>query len=217
MDAKAALLEKIESKSARVGIIGLGYVGLPLALRFLEAGYRVLGLDIDRRKCDLLMAGQSYIGHIDAAAIAGAAGAGRLEATTDFSRAREADALILCVPTPLDRHREPDLSCVIGSVEAVAAHLRPGQLVSLESTTYPGTTDEELRPRIEAAGLACGRDVFLVYSPEREDPGNPDFSTRSAGLLHPRRRGGQADGKHLPQRQHRPGQRAEGGLHAHGH
>jgi len=179
MDAKAALLEKIESKSARVGIIGLGYVGLPLALRFLEAGYRVLGLDIDRRKCDLLMAGQSYIGHIDAAAIAGAAGAGRLEATTDFSRAREADALILCVPTPLDRHREPDLSCVIGSVEAVAAHLRPGQLVSLESTTYPGTTDEELRPRIEAAGLACGRDVFLVYSPEREDPGNPDFSTRS--------------------------------------
>jgi UDP-N-acetyl-D-glucosamine dehydrogenase len=179
MHSKIALLEKIENKTARVGIIGMGYVGLPLALRFLEAGYQVLGLDIDRRKADLIMAGQSYIGHINARPIAEAVRVGRFEATTDFSQARSADTLILCVPTPLDSHREPDLSYVIGSVEAIAPHLRAGQLVSLESTTYPGTTDEELRPRIEKSGLVCGRDIFLVYSPEREDPGNPDFRTRS--------------------------------------
>lgn len=176
---KQLLLEKIENKTARIGIIGMGYVGLPLALRFLEAGFPVLGLDIDSRKTDMLMAGQSYIAHISVQPVARAVREGRFTASTDFLKAREADALILCVPTPLNSHREPDLSYVIGSLEAVLPQLRPGQVISLESTTYPGTTDEELRPRIEKTGLVPGRDMFLVFSPEREDPGNPDFSTRS--------------------------------------
>ncbi|ABW67622.1 nucleotide sugar dehydrogenase [Desulfosudis oleivorans] len=177
--SKSALLEKIENKTARIGIIGLGYVGLPLALRFLEAGYPVLGLDIDKRKTAMLMAGESYISHISAGPIGQAAQKGRFEAVTDFSKAGEADALILCVPTPLNSHREPDLSYVISSVETILPHLHAGQVVSLESTTYPGTTDEEIRPRIEKTGLVPGRDIFLVYSPEREDPGNPNFHTRS--------------------------------------
>lgn len=179
MNSKTQLLEKIENRTARVGIIGMGYVGLPLALRFLEAGYPVLGLDIDKRKTDMLMAGESYIEHISARPIADAVQKNRFEAVTDFSRAREADALILCVPTPLNSHREPDLSYVIASMEAILPYLRPGQIVSLESTTYPGTTEEEMRPRIEKTGLVPGRDIFLVYSPEREDPGNPDFRTRT--------------------------------------
>ncbi|SDB59830.1 UDP-N-acetyl-D-glucosamine dehydrogenase [Desulfonatronum thiosulfatophilum] len=173
------LLEKLNSRNALIGIIGLGYVGLPLALRYLEAGYSVLGLDVDQRKTDMLMAGQSYIKHIPAEPIQQNVQSGKLQACTDFSRAREADALILCVPTPLDSHREPDLSYVISSLEAILPYLRPGQVVSLESTTYPGTTEEELRPRIERGELVVGRDVFLVYSPEREDPGNPDFHTRT--------------------------------------
>jgi len=179
INSKSTLLEKIENKTARIGIIGLGYVGLPLALRFLEAGYPVLGLDIDKRKTAMLMAGESYIRHISAGPIGQAAQKGRFEAVTDFSKAGEADALILCVPTPLNSHREPDLSYVISSVETILPHLHAGQVVSLESTTYPGTTDEEIRPRIETTGLVPGRDIFLVYSPEREDPGNPNFHTRS--------------------------------------
>ena len=147
-------------------------------LRFSEVGFRVLGIDIDRAKVDALNAGKSYIEHIKPAAIAGARKKG-FEATADFARAKEADALIICVPTPLDAHREPDLSYVIGTTEAIVPHLRAGQLVSLESTTYPGTTEEELRPRIEKAGWTIGKDVFLVFSPEREDPGNPNFETRT--------------------------------------
>ena len=170
---------RIHDREALIGIIGMGYVGLPLALRYLETGFRVLGLDIDARKTEALMVGQSYIAHIPAASIGQAVTEGRFVATTDFSRAREADALILCVPTPLDSHREPDLSYVIASLEMILPHLRPGQAVCLESTTYPGTTEEELRPRIEQAGFTVGRDVFLIYSPEREDPGNPRFNTRS--------------------------------------
>jgi UDP-N-acetyl-D-glucosamine dehydrogenase len=178
MRPKEQLLAKFAERSAVIGIVGLGYVGLPLALRFSEVGFRVLGIDIDAKKVEALNAGQSYIEHIKPAAIA-AARRKSFEATADFARARDADALIICVPTPLDKHREPDLSFVIGTTEALVPHLRPGQVVSLESTTYPGTTEEELRPRIEAKGLRIGEDVFLVFSPEREDPGNEKFGTRS--------------------------------------
>ncbi len=175
--AKRQLLERLESRKAVIGILGLGYVGLPLMLRFSEVGFRVLGIDIDGAKVEALNAGESYIEHIKPAAIAGARRKG-FEATADFSRAKEADALIICVPTPLNRYREPDLSYVIGTTEAIVPHLRAGQVVSLESTTYPGTTEEELRPRIEGAGWKIGEEVFLVFSPEREDPGNPEYDTR---------------------------------------
>ena len=178
MTPKQKLLAKLADKSAVIGICGLGYVGLPLMLRFGAVGFRVLGIDIDRAKVDALNAGRSYIEHIPAAAIASARAAG-FEATDDFARCREADALIICVPTPLSRHREPDMSYVIGTTESIVPHLRAGQVVSLESTTYPGTTEEELRPRIEQAGWKVGSDVFLVFSPEREDPGNREYDTRS--------------------------------------
>lgn len=177
-DTKRLLIDRLDSKSATIGILGLGYVGLPLVLRFAAVGYRVVGLDIDARKVDALNAGRSYIEHVPDAAIAAARARG-FEAGTDFSRVADADALIICVPTPLDEHREPDLSFVIDTIESMVPHLRRGQVVSLESTTYPGTTDEELRPRIESRGLAVGSDLFLVFSPEREDPGNPDFETRT--------------------------------------
>jgi len=175
---KNELLNKLNEKHAVIGIVGLGYVGLPLMLRYCEVGYRVIGFDIDQDKADQLNEGQSYIEHIPASAIGQALGQG-FEATTDFSRASEADALILCVPTPLNRHREPDLSFVLDTTRALVPHLHAGQVVSLESTTYPGTTDEELLPLIESTGLRVGDDVFLIYSPEREDPGNPDFTTRT--------------------------------------
>ncbi len=172
------MLEKLRARSAVVGIFGLGYVGLPLAMRFSEAGYPVLGFDIDAAKVEALNAGRSYIEHIPSSGIAQAR-RGRFEATGDFARAREADALIICVPTPLDSNREPDLSFVLRTVDSVLPHLRKGQVVSLESTTWPGTTEEELRPRIEARGFKVGEDVFLCFSPEREDPGNPKFGTRT--------------------------------------
>lgn len=175
---KFALLERIANKQAVVGIVGLGYVGLPLALRFADVGFKVVGLDIDQAKVDALNAGRSYIEHISVDAIADMLKFG-FEATSDFGKAREVDALILCVPTPLNVHREPDLSYVVGTVDSLVPHLRAGHIVSLESTTYPGTTDEVLQPRIEATGLEVGTDIFLVYSPEREDPGNPDFTTRT--------------------------------------
>lgn len=173
---KAGLVEKLAKKTAVIGIVGLGYVGLPLAIRFSEVGYRVLGFDIHAGKVARLNAGESLIEHIPAALIANAQERG-FSATTDFSRVGEADALILCVPTPLTKHREPDLSFVLDTLTSLLPHLRPEQVVSLESTTYPGTTDEELGPRIEGTGLQIGKDVFLVYSPEREDPGNPNFKT----------------------------------------
>jgi len=170
------ILAKIEDGSAVIGVIGLGYVGLPLVLGFAEKNFHVIGLDIDQKKVDSIRAGKSYIEHIPSEPIATAVEKGKLEVTTDFSEASRADALIMCVPTPLNEHFEPDLSYVISTIESLVPHLRAGQVVSLESTTYPGTTDEELRPRIEARGLTVGEDVYLVYSPEREDPGNPDFS-----------------------------------------
>ena len=175
---KKQLLEKIKSHDAIVGIVGLGYVGLPLMLRFSEVGFKVLGFDIDKAKVATLNAGKSYIEHIAAERIAGARKTG-FEATADFSRAAEADALILCVPTPLNKYREPDISFIIDTIESLAPHLRKGQIVSLESTTYPGTTDEELLPRMRERGLKVGEDAFLVFSPEREDPGNASFTTRT--------------------------------------
>jgi UDP-N-acetyl-D-glucosamine dehydrogenase len=176
---KNELLEKLSNKSAVVGIIGLGYVGLPLMLRYVEVGYRVLGFDIDQEKVDALHKGESYIKHISSEAISSAVNAGLFEGTTDFSRAGEADALIICVPTPLNKYREPDLSFVLNSTDAVVPFLRSGHVISLESTTYPGTTDEELLKRVESGGLKVGRDIFLLFSPEREDPGNEKFSTRT--------------------------------------
>ena len=175
---KENLIQKLTDHAATIGIVGLGYVGLPLMLRYCEVGYKVIGFDIDQSKVDSLCKGQSYIEHISSQAIESAVANG-FESTTDFSRASEADALILCVPTPLNKYREPDLSFVLDTTDALVPYLRPGQVVSLESTTYPGTTDEELLPRVESLGLKVGKDIFLVYSPEREDPGNPNFSTRT--------------------------------------
>ena len=172
------LISKLKNRKATIGIVGMGYVGLPLMLRYNEVGYRVIGFDIDEKKVQQLQAGKSYIVHIPPQAIAAAREKG-FEATTDFSRVSEVDAVIICVPTPLDKHREPDLSFVVNTMDTVAPYLRAGQIVSLESTTYPGTTEEELRPRIEAKNLKVGEDVFLVFSPEREDPGNPNFTTRT--------------------------------------
>lgn len=176
--ADTNLIAAFEDKIATIGIVGLGYVGLPLALRFSEVGYRVLGFDIHAGKVARLNAGETLIEHIPASAIVDARGRG-FEATTDFARVGEADALILCVPTPLTKHREPDLSFVLDTLRSLLPHLRHGQVVSLESTTYPGTTEEELGPRIESRGFTLGEDIFLVYSPEREDPGNPDFTTNT--------------------------------------
>ncbi|KGF81141.1 UDP-N-acetyl-D-glucosamine dehydrogenase [Massilia sp. JS1662] len=181
-ESKPAYLEqlttRLSERTALIGIIGLGYVGLPLTLRYAEAGFRVLGIDIDGSKVERLNGGESYINHIPAADIARARSQG-FEATTDFTRAGEPDALIICVPTPLNPYREPDLSFVLDTTDALLPFLRPGQLLSLESTTYPGTTDEELKPRLESRSFVIGRDIFLVFSPEREDPGNPDFHTRT--------------------------------------
>ena len=167
-----------KQRKATVGIVGLGYVGLPLMLRYNAIGYPVLGIDIDAGKVDKLNAGQSYIEHIASEDIAQARSSG-FEATCDFARASECDALILCVPTPLNKYREPDMSFVINTADAIKPYLRGGQVVSLESTTYPGTTEEELLPRVQESGLKVGEDIFLVYSPEREDPGNPNFETRT--------------------------------------
>lgn len=172
------LIDLIKAKQAVVGIVGLGYVGLPLVLRFNEVGFRVVGFDIDSSKVEILNAGQSTIEHISSDSLTRARADG-FEATGDFSRAAEVDVLILCVPTPLNKHREPDLSYVVNTVEGLLPHIRAGQLMSLESTTYPGTTTEELATRIVDCGFEIGKDYFLVYSPEREDPANPDFTTRT--------------------------------------
>ncbi|HEX6201327.1 MAG TPA: nucleotide sugar dehydrogenase, partial [Thermoanaerobaculia bacterium] len=173
------LVPRLTDRSAVVGVIGLGYVGLPLAAAFAEVGFRVLGFDTDPEKIGALRAGRCYIRHLDAARVARLVEGGRLEPTADLDRLGEPDALLLCVPTPLTPQREPDLSFVRATAEAVARRLRPGQLVVLESTTYPGTTDEVLRPVLEAGGLAAEEDFLLAYSPEREDPGNAAHTTTS--------------------------------------
>jgi UDP-N-acetyl-D-glucosamine dehydrogenase len=176
---EARLLDRIEGRSAVVGVIGLGYVGLPLALAFCEAGLKVVGFDIDRRKVEALNAGHCYIEHLEAKSIAEAVRLSRLEATGDFDRLGEPDALLIAVPTPLTHQREPDTHFITDSVEQIRPRLRPGQLVIVESTTYPGTTDELVRPLLERSGLVAGKDFFLAYSPEREDPGNKAFGTKN--------------------------------------
>ncbi len=179
MSHKKQIIQRIETKEVIIGIIGLGYVGLPLMLRCVEVGFRVLGFDIDHSKIEQLNKGESYIKHIGTQRVFQAKKTGRFEASADLSRAGEANVLIICVPTPLGTHREPDLSFLITTINSLIPHLRNGQMVSLESTTYPGTTEEELRPGIEKQGFTIGEDIFLVYSPEREDPGNKNFSTQS--------------------------------------
>jgi UDP-N-acetyl-D-glucosamine dehydrogenase len=172
------LIAKFKDKAATIGIVGLGYIGLPLLLRFKEEGFSVIGFDVDESKIERLRAGESYIEHIPSHNVKKAVDGGA-EMTTDLSLISDTDAIILCVPTPLDAHREPDLSFVLNTVDSLLPYLREGQVMSLESTTYPGTTDEELLPRIRSTGLRVGENFFLVYSPEREDPGNAKFSTRT--------------------------------------
>ncbi len=169
------LLAKIRSKKAAVGVIGLGYVGLPLVAEFCKAGFMVTGFDIDENKVDQLRQGKSYIKHIPAEKIL--ACGERFLPTTDFSQLVRMDCIIICVPTPLNKYREPDMSYVFTTTKMIASHLRKGQLISLESTTYPGTTDEDMRAILERTGLQAGRDFHLAFSPEREDPNNKEFST----------------------------------------
>jgi len=171
------LKTKIDAKTATVGIIGLGYVGLPLAMAFVERGVRVLGFDVDADKPARLARGESYIRHLGADRVAAMARSGLFAATTDFARLGEPDAILICVPTPLTPQREPDMTYVTASARQVRAALRPGQLVVLESTTYPGTTDELVRGILDESGLQCGQDYFLAFSPEREDPGREDYTT----------------------------------------
>jgi UDP-N-acetyl-D-glucosamine dehydrogenase len=173
----AELLANFRARRARIGIIGLGYVGIPLALTAAKAGFRVLGFDIDEPRVQQINRGESFIRHIAPEHVAEAVNDKKFQATADFDRLSEADAILICVPTPLTKYREPDLSYVENTARAIAPRLRRGQLIVLESTTYPGTTDEVMRPIFEATGLKSGVDFFLAFSPEREDPGNPDFGT----------------------------------------
>ncbi len=171
------LLKKIKEKKASVGIIGLGYVGLPLAKEFHRAGFSVTGFDIDPKKVEMLDIGKSYIKHISSESIKNLKADGRFNATIDFSKLKNMDCIIICVPTPLTRHREPDLSFVFNTTKAIAKNLRKDQLIVLESTTYPGTTDEDMLKILIETGLKAGKDFYLAYSPEREDPANKDFTT----------------------------------------
>ena len=233
----AGLKQRIDEGSAVVGVVGMGYVGLPLAKAFIDAGLRVIGFDIDQKKVEKILAGQSYIGHIDSKWIARCVAEERLDATAKVERLADADAILICVPTPLSDSRDPDLSYVESTASALAPHLRRGQLVVLESTTYPGTTRNIVLPLLEQSGLKCGEDFFLAYSPEREDPGNQqyaagaipkvvggidDASLEAAAALYGKavvsdrtgvqlrsRRGVQDAREHLPRREHRHGQRAE--------
>ncbi len=167
----------IRDREITVGVVGLGYVGLPLVFAFGRAGFRVLGFDVDSSKVEALRQGRSYIHHIDGEIVRDLVASGRFEPTDDFSRLSEPEAILICVPTPLDEHREPDMTYIERTAASISETLRPGQLVILESTTYPGTTEELLLPVFERRGLEVGRDFFLAYSPEREDPGNPRFGT----------------------------------------
>jgi len=173
------LVRKIENREAVIGVVGLGYVGLPLVREFSAGGARVLGFDVDEKKIRELLAGRSYIDHIPSSTVKEIVSQGRFDATTDFSRLAEADCILICVPTPLTKMREPDMSFVETTARTIAETLRRGQLVVLESTTYPGTTREVMLPLLEESGLKVGRDFFLAFSPEREDPGRKDYSTRT--------------------------------------
>jgi UDP-N-acetyl-D-glucosamine dehydrogenase len=173
------LKEKIGNKQARIGIIGLGYVGLPLAVEFAKAGFEVTGFDVDTSKVEAINAGHSYIGDVPSDDVDCAVKAGKLKATDDMSKLHDMDAIDICVPTPLRKTRDPDLSYVVLAVDAVRAHLKPGQLIILESTTYPGTTDEVVQPALEQGGLKAGKDFYLAFSPERVDPGNATHTTKT--------------------------------------
>ena len=172
-------IDAIKSKKASVGLIGLGYVGLPLVLRFGEVGFRVTGFDVDAEKVKKINAGKSYIKHIPQSRIAPLVRSGKIRATADFSALSKCDCVIICVPTPLTPQREPDMTYVVDTAATIAKYLRAGQLIVLESTTYPGTTDEVVRPILEKTGLVCGRDFHLAFSPEREDPNRKDFSLQT--------------------------------------
>ncbi len=173
------LLEKIHQKKAVVGVVGLGYVGLPLLMEFVEQGFKTLGFDIDQNKVNKLNAGQSYIKHIDEKRVKSVRDSKLFEATTDFGRIKEVDAILICVPTPLTKHREPDMSYIVGTAETLAKHIREGQLIVLESSTYPGTTEEVLKPILEKSGLKGDKEFWVAFSPEREDPNNPKYNTRT--------------------------------------
>ena len=175
---REALEQKIRDKKAVVGVIGLGYVGLPLLNAFIKAGFTTMGFDIDQRKVDALLKGQSYIKHIPSEMIASWLASKQFEPTSDMSRLKEADCILICVPTPLNESRDPDMSYIEGTTESIRAALRPGQLVVLESTTYPTTTRDVVLPILSKTGLKSGSDFFLAFSPEREDPGNPDFQAQ---------------------------------------
>jgi UDP-N-acetyl-D-glucosamine dehydrogenase len=175
----ATLESRLISRTARVGVVGLGYVGLPLAVEFARGGFRTTGIDLDSRKVAAVNAGTSYIQDVATDDVASFRSSGHLEATTDFAVVSTLDTVNICVPTPLRKTKDPDLSFVVSAVEMIAKYLRPGQLVILESTTYPGTTDEVVRPLLEKGGLQAGRDFFLAFSPERVDPGNEKWTTRN--------------------------------------
>jgi UDP-N-acetyl-D-glucosamine dehydrogenase len=175
----ASLLEKIESRRARAGVVGLGYVGLPLAVELARAGFRTTGIDLDDRKVQAIGEGRSYIPDVPTADVQALARDGKLDATTDFAIVAELDTINICVPTPLRKTKDPDMSYIVSAVEAIAAHLHPGMLIILESTTYPGTTDEVVQPLLETTGLKAGVDFFIAFSPERVDPGNPTFQTHN--------------------------------------
>ena len=174
-DVFTQLKNKIETKTARVGIVGLGYVGLPLAVEFAKAGFTVTGIDVLEAKVDGLNRGESHVQDVPSSEVAELIGAKRFSATTDFSVVRELDTINICVPTPLRKTKDPDMSYIVSAVEEIAKHFHPGLLVILESTTYPGTTDELLLPTFEKLGYKAGEDFFLCFSPERVDPGNPDL------------------------------------------
>src|SRR2546422_9110485 len=176
---KNEIINLIKDKSARVGVIGLGYVGLPLATEFARNGFNAVGFEVDERKATQLNDGQSYIGDVDSATIKELVQAGRLRATTDFGWLQECDAIIICVPTPLRKTKEPDISYILAAAEEIKKRLRRGQLVVLESTTYPGTTDEVLLPIFDATGLKVDKNFLMTFSPERVDPGNPQFQTHN--------------------------------------
>src|ERR1041385_2134243 len=180
LETTAKMLEdKIRSRTARVGIVGLGYVGLPLAVEFAKAGFAVTGIDVSDEKTRSVNAGESYIGDIPTAALAGLVNSGKLRATTDFSAILDLDTINICVPTPLRKTKDPDMSFIVSACQEITRHFHAGTLVILESTTYPGTTDEVVLPMLEKSGLEVGKDFFLCFSPERVDPGNPKFQTNN--------------------------------------
>ncbi|MGG7178093.1 nucleotide sugar dehydrogenase [Clostridium paraputrificum] len=178
-DLKRQLIDKINNKTAKVGVVGLGYVGLPLSVEKANAGYKTIGFDIQDSKVEMVNEGKNYIGDVVDTELAELVKTGMLKATTDFSVVADVDTICICVPTPLDLYKQPDLSYVVDSTKSVAKYLHKGMLIVLESTTYPGTTEEILKPILEETGLKCGEDFFLAFSPERVDPGNKDFNTKN--------------------------------------